>query len=532
MAKEKVKQAIQRFGGAMFTPVLLFAVFGIIVGISTLFKNELVMGSIAAPTTTWFKIWDVINVGANTVFKQMPILFVIGLPVSLAKKQSARAVMEAVVIYFIFIYFVSTILQYWGNSFGVDFESTERTSGLASIAGIRTLDMGVFGSILISGIAVWLHNKFFDLELPKMIETFKGSPTVVLIGFILMLPVAILACLIWPKVQYVISLTQQVIINSGVFGVWFYTLLERMLIPTGLHHFVYAPFLYDSAVVAGGIKAAWVENLPTIAQSTESLRTLFPEGGYALTGMSKMFAPLGIGAAFYVTAKEEKKKIVLGLLIPIIITAAFTGITEPIEFTFLFISPLLFLVHGLLAATMSAITYMFGISGDFSLGLIQNAALNWLPLFKTHGGSYIIQIIIGLVFSGIYFVVFRYLILKFDFKTPGREAEDVAFISKAEYNKSRQGESETGDKYAVAALHYLEGLGGIENIIDVTNCATRLRVSVKDEQIVLDDSFFKAMGAYGVVRNGTSFQVIIGADVISIREAFEKLIRGEEHAKI
>ncbi len=523
--KGTLMQKIQRFGGAMFTPVLFFAVFGIIVGLATLFKNNLVFGALADPDTNWYKFWDLIYMGSNAVFKQMPLLFAIGLPVSLAKKQQARACLETFVIYTIFLYLTSTMLQYWGTAFGVDFESTARTSGLATVASIRTLDMGIIGALLVAGIAVYLHNRFFDLEVPKYIETFKGSPMVVLIGFVVMLPVALLACLIWPHVQDLIASLQNFLASTGVLGVGVYTFLERLMIPFGLHHFIYAPFLYDAAVVDGGIKAYWVAHLSEFAAAKESLAAIFPAGGFALTGMSKMFAPLGICGAIYATAKPNKREKVLTLLVPVFITAMFTGITEPLEFTFLFIAPMLYVCHAVLAGLMSAITFAFGISGDFSLGLIQNASLNWIPLWSSHGGSYFLQILIGLVFSGIYFVLFRFLILKLDLKTPGREAdnEESKFYSKKEF---REKQAEKGaNKYELAAAAYLEGLGGKENIIDVTNCATRLRVSVKDVSKVLPDSYFSENGAHGLVKNGTALQVIVGLTVPNVREEFEKLMK-------
>jgi len=524
MAKLKgsMMQKIQRFGGAMFTPVLFFAVFGIIVGFATLFKNNLVFGSLADPGTMWYQVWDVVYNGANTVFKQMPLLFAIGLPVSLAKKQQGRACLEAFVIYSIFLYLTSTILQYWGPVFGVDFESTARTSGLAMVASVRTLDMGMVGALIISGISVWLHNRFFDTEVPKYVETFKGAPLVVLIGFLLMLPVSLIACFVWPHVQDVIASTQNFLKSTGVFGVGLYTFLERLMIPFGLHHFIYAPFLYDSAVVDGGIKAYWVAHLPEFAAARGSLAAMFPAGGFALTGMSKMFAPLGVCGAFYSTAKPQKKKKVLAILIPVWITAMFTGITEPLEFTFLFVAPVLYLIHAVLAGLMAAVTFALGISGDFSLGLIQNASLNWIPLWSTQGGSYILQIVIGLSFSAIYFVLFRFLILKLNLKTPGREdeSEESKLYTQKEYREKKQ----TGSPYAAAAAAYLEGLGGKDNIIDVTNCATRLRVSVKDTALVREDGYFRENGAHGVVKNGTALQVIVGLTVPDVREEFEKLL--------
>lgn len=241
--------------------------------------------------------------------------------------------------------------------------------------------------------------------------------------------------------------------------------------------------------------------------------------------MSKMFAPLGICGAIYSTAKPNKKKKVLTILVPVFITAMFTGITEPLEFTFLFIAPVLYVCHAVLAGLMSAITFACGISGDFSLGLIQNASLNWLPLWSSHGGIYILQIGIGLVFSGIYFVLFRFLILKLRLETLGREADDAEskLYSKQEFREKQAAKG--GDKYGLAAAAYLEGLGGKDNIIDVTNCATRLRVSVKDVSLVKPDGFFKENGAHGLVKNGTALQVIVGLTVPKVREEFEKLVR-------
>ena len=524
VSKQKIQQAVQRFGGAMFTPVLFFAVFGIIVGITSMLKNPLVMGEIANDTTTWFKVVDVLNVGANAVFKQMPLLFCIGLPVALAKKQSARAALEAFVIYVIFMYFVSSILQYWGPTFGIDFLSEDRTSGLATIAGIRTLDMGIVGALIISGISVYLHNKFFETELPKYIETFRGSPLVVLIGFFVMIPVAILACIIWPQVQHGIANVQTFLISSGSIGVWLYTFLERLLIPAGLHHFIYAPFLYDGAVVTGGIKAYWVEHLSEFSTIRDSLRNIFPQGGFALTGMGKMFAPFGISLAFYYTSQPEKRKKVLAILIPVLITAVFTGITEPLEFTFLFVAPVLFVVHALLSATLSAITFAFGITGDFSLGLIQNATLNWIPLWPTQWQSYLIQILIGIIFIGLYFIIFRFIIIKMNLKTPGRELTDeTKLYSKQEYKKQK-GNQSTASSYETFAAAILDGLGGPENIIDVTNCATRLRVTVVDPNLIKEREYFVEIGAHGLVMNDKAIQVIVGLTVPSVREEFEKII--------
>lgn len=288
--KDVVMQKVQRFGGAMFTPVLMFGVFGIIVALSILCKNPMILGSIAEKGTAWYNFWYIIEQGAWTVFNQLPLLFVIGLPIGLAKKNNARACMEAFLIYIIFNYFVQAMLTLWGPSFGVDFsKEAVAGSGLAMVANIKTLDTGMIGAIVIASLAVYLHGKLFDVNLPDYLGLFKGSSLVVVAGFVLMLPVAYLFCLIWPQFQAGIASLQYFLTSAGVFGVWLYTFLERILIPTGLHHFIYIPFIFGPAVVDGGIQAYWLQHIQEFAQSTKPLIELFPQGGFALHGMSKIF---------------------------------------------------------------------------------------------------------------------------------------------------------------------------------------------------------------------------------------------------
>lgn len=518
-------QKIQKFGGAMFTPVLLFSFAGVMVGIGTLCTTEAVLGSLAAPTSMWYLIWNVILQGAWCVFNQLPLLFVVGLPIGLAKKQAGRCCMEALVLYLTFHYFVNTILTQWGSVFGVDFAAeVGGSSGLTMIANIKTLDMGMFGALLVSGLVIYLHNKFFDTELPEWLGSFNGSTFIFMIGFFVMLPVALLSVLIWPNIQHGMQIFQNFVMTSGSLGVWVFIFLERLLIPFGLHHLMYSPFYYDNLVCPGGIYSYWATQLPQLAASTASLKSLCPEAAFTATGFSKIFGCPGIALAFYATAKPEKKKQLKGLLIPITLTAIVCGVTEPIEFTFLFIAPVLFVVHAFLAACLSTTINLFGIVGVFSGGLIEMSSLNFIPLMTTHWKEYLLLLVIGLVYTGIYFVVFRFLILKFNFKTPGREdIEETKFYSKAEFRARKDGGVEMDKKTMLAAL-IMEGLGGADNIVDVTNCATRLRLNVKDETVVKDDAYFKSIGSHGISKNGKSMQVIVGMSVPSVREKFENIM--------
>lgn len=525
-------QKIQKFGGAMFTPVLLFAFAGIIIGIGTLFTTEVVFGPLAAPDTAWFKCWNVLLEGGWTVFRQLPLLFAVSLPIGLAKKQNARCCMEALVLYLTFNYFMAAILSGWGTLLGIDYTAeVGGTSGLTMIANIKTLDMGMIGSLMISGLVIYLHNRFFDTELPEWLGVFSGSTFVFMLGFFVMIPVAILSVFIWPKIQMGMFLFQGFVLNAGVIGVGIFVFLERILIPFGLHHLLYSPFYYDNIVVQGGIYAYWAQQLPTIAASTTNLRELAPYAAYTATGWSKIFGCPGIALAFYFTAKPDKKKQLLALLIPITLTAVLCGVTEPIEFTFLFIAPALFAVHALLSSILAMTMYLLGIVGIYSGGAIEMASLNWIPLAPTHGMQYLIMLAVGLCFTAIWFFVFRFLILKFDFKTPGREdeVEDVKFYSKQEYRDTKQGGEEKGitspqSERSQLAIRVLEALGGKDNIVDVTNCVTRLRVNVVDESLVATDAVFKSLGTHGAACNGKSIQVIIGLSVPKLRDEFEKLL--------
>lgn len=517
-------EKIQKFGGAMFAPVLLFAFAGIVVGVGTLFTTESIMGSLASPDSFWYQCWNLVLQGGWTVFNQLPLLFVVGLPIGMAKKQNARCCMEALVLYLTFHYFLNTILSQWGTVFGVDFAAeVGGSSGLTMIANIKTLDMGMIGALIISGIVIYLHNRFFDTELPEWLGIFSGSTFVFMIGFIALIPVAIISAFIWPKVQIGMLAFQQFVKDAGAFGVWIFVFLERALIPFGLHHILYSPFYYDNVLVPGGLYAYWATKLPEIATTTDSLKSIVPEAGFTSTGFSKIFGCPGAALAFYVTAKDKKKKKTLGLLIPITLTAIFCGVTEPIEFTFLFVAPWLFIVHAILSATLSTVMYLAGIVGVHCGGVIEMASLNWIPLMSTHWKQYLLMLAIGLVFTVIWFVTFKFLIEKFNLKTPGREDdEEVTFHTKSEY-RERKNNNLSSEKLSLVES-ILEGLGGVENIVDVTNCVTRLRVNVKDENLCKDDSYFKSIGTHGCSANGKSYQVIVGLKVAKVREDFEVLL--------
>ena len=522
MKMDKFKENVQRFGGAMLVPVLMFVFFGSAVGLT------IVVTSFTPVDSIIYKIAFVLQEGAWTAFRQMPVLFAIGLPISLAKKAHARAALESFTVYMVFNYFVAAWLTMF-PSFGVDMtQAAGGVSGLAYIGGVLTLDTSIIGALVIASIVTYLHNKYFDVKLPEEISIFQGTVLIVMIGFFVMIPVSLVTAFIWPQVQLLIAGLQGVLISSGWIGVWIYTFLERILIPTGLHHFIYQPFIFGPAVVDGGITTYWAQNLPSFMDNTQSLRELFPAGGFALHGMSKVFAPIGISAAFYATAKPENRKKVLGIVIPAALTAVITGITEPFEFTFLFIAPVLFLVHAILAATLSTVVYILGVSGNFGGGIIDFLTLNWIPLGASHFMTYVIQIVVGLAFSGVYFFVFTFLIRKFDYKTPGRSDEEIKLYTKKDY-KARKENGEKMNSFEERATAFLDLVGGAENVETVANCATRLRLKLKDNELVASTGEFASVGGKGLVITKNQVQIIVGLDVPQVREEFEALL--EEFSK-
>ncbi|MCO6532062.1 alpha-glucoside-specific PTS transporter subunit IIBC [Lactobacillus sp.] len=535
-------QKFQKFGAAMFVPVLLFSFAGIVVALGSLFTNQAVFGSLANPGTMWNSVWDTINAGGWTVFKQEALLFVVGLPIGLANKSQGRAAMEAVITYLTYNYFVGAILSHWGASFGIpnfnkiQIVENSTNHGLTEIAGIKTLDTSIIGALIVAGIVIWLHNRYFDKKLPEWLGTFQGSTYVYILGFFVMIPLALLTCWGWPKVQLGITGMQHFIVNSGVVGIWIYNFLNRVLIPTGLHHLVYIPFQFGPAVVAGGLQPYWLKHLTQFALSTHPLKQLAPQLGFQLYGNEKIFLAPVICLAFYATAKKNKKKQTSALLIPAALTSFLAGITEPIDFTYLFAAPVLWIIYSLLSATMNTIMFSLGVVGNMTGGAIDIAAENWIPLWNNHWQTYLVEFLVGIVFAVITFFVFKIMIEKFNYITPGREEddEDVHLLNKKEYQakKAKQqaqtsGNAAESDPYITRATAFLDLLGGSANITELSSCATRLRVSVKDPAKMGSDDQFKEAKAINVVHHGKAIQVIVGLDVAQVLEAMQELMKND-----
>ena len=526
-------QKIHRFGGAMFAPAMLFSISGLMVGVSALATSADIVGDLAVYGTPWYVFWTIIQRGSWTVFKRLPLLFAVALPIGLAQKQPARCCFEALVAYFAYCFFLSEIIKLSGDNLGLKYPSSlTSASGITIIDGIKTLDTGIIGPLAVSATVVAIHDRFYDVKVPDWLGTFSGSSLVYLISFFAVLGLAIFSAVTVPYVYGVTETLRHALAGVGPFGVGIFVFLERALEPMGLHHLLYMPIYYDNLVINDGIYATWTNLLPILSHSTRPLNELAPWAGFTATGWVKLFGLPAIAAAFYSTAKPERRAGLKVILVPAIVASVVCGVTEPLEFLFMFTHPGLFLLYAVLSSCLAMAMNFFGVVGIFSGGFMEMAAFNFIPLMRAHAGSYLLALGIGLIFSVIFFVSFRALILVYDLKTPGREdhvANRAAIdrLTGSGFTKEQSPNDEVNsrsDQDHVLAEQVIQLLGGVGNIVGATNCATRLRVEVVDPSIVADNATFVAAGAKGLIVTGKTAQVIIGISVPRVKEHFDQIM--------
>lgn len=527
-------QKIQRFGGAMFAPAMLFSISGLMVGISALATTVDIVGDLAVYGTPWYVFWTIIQRGSWTVFKRLPLLFAVALPIGLAQKQPARCCLEALVAYFAYCFFLSEIIKLSGDNLGLKYPSSlTPASGITVIDGIKTLDTGIIGPLAVSATVVAIHDRFYDAKVPDWLGTFSGSSLVYLISFFAVFALAAISAAIVPFAYAVTETLRHALAGVGPFGVGIFVFLERALEPMGLHHLLYMPIYYDNLVIHDGIYATWTNLLPILSHSTRPLNELAPWAGFTATGWGKLFGLPAIAAAFYFTAKPERRAGLKVILLPAIVASVVCGVTEPLEFLFMFTYPGLFLLYAVLSSCLAMTMNFFGIVGIFSGGLMEMAAFNFIPLMRTHAGSYLLALGIGLIFSAIFFLSFRGLILTFGLKTPGREdhiASSAALSRLTGGNVDEKHSSKTSASESQASQDHLLAeqvvalLGGASNIVGATNCATRLRVELVDPSVVADNAAFVAVGAKGLIVTGKTAQVIIGVSVPRVKEHFDQVM--------
>ena len=524
--KDKIFGVLQRVGRSFMLPIALLPVAGLLLGIGSSFTNETMLAayglnSVIHPGTLIYTILDVMSQTGSAVFNNLALLFAMGVAIGMARKEKEVAALSGAVAYII----MNTAIQAMINAAGgVDAMPANSTT---TMLGITTLQMGVFGGIVVGlGVAA-LHNKFYKIELPQVLAFFGGTRFVPIISSIVYLVVGIAMFYIWPVVQSGIAALGALVLASGYAGTFIYGLLERALIPFGLHHVFYMPF-WQTAVggtaIIDGVTVTGAQNIFFAELASKSTTVFSVSATRFMAGKFPfmMFGLPGAALAMYHCAKPEKKKAAGGLLLSAALTAFLTGITEPLEFTFIFVALPMYAVHCVLAGLSFMLMHILnvGVGMTFSGGLID------LVLFGAMQGNakthWIWVVVVGAVYFVLYYLIFRFMISKFDYKTPGRDdAEEVKLYTRADVNarSAASGSNAPAGDDPVSAL-IVEGLGGTDNLSDVDCCATRLRCTVKDAALVRQD-VLKASGASGVICKGNGVQVVYGPKVAVIKAKLE-----------
>lgn len=524
--KDKIFGVLQRVGRSFMLPIALLPVAGLLLGIGSSFTNETMLAayglnSVIHPGTLIYTILDVMSQTGSAVFNNLALLFAMGVAIGMARKEKEVAALSGAVAYII----MNTAIQAMINAAGgVEAMPANSTT---TMLGITTLQMGVFGGIVVGlGVAA-LHNKFYKIELPQVLAFFGGTRFVPIISSIVYLVVGIAMFYIWPVVQSGIAALGALVLASGYAGTFIYGLLERALIPFGLHHVFYMPF-WQTAVggtaIIDGVTVTGAQNIFFAELASKSTTVFSVSATRFMAGKFPfmMFGLPGAALAMYQCAKPEKKKVAGGLLLSAALTAFLTGITEPLEFTFIFVALPMYAVHCVLAGLSFMLMHILnvGVGMTFSGGLID------LVLFGVMQGNakthWVWVVVVGAVYFVLYYIIFRFMISKFDYKTPGRDdAEEVKLYTRADVNarSAASGSTAPAGDDPVSAL-IVEGLGGAANLSDVDCCATRLRCTVKDAALVRQD-VLKASGASGVICKGNGVQVVYGPKVAVIKAKLE-----------
>lgn len=509
--KKHLFSLLQRIGQSFMLPIALLPIAGIFLGIGSSLTNTNMLAAyhlkgLMGPGTAPYILFSLLNSAGSIIFDNLPILFAVGVAIGMARSEKAIAALSSIVAFFVMHSTIGSLITYTGRSHSF------LTGATTEIVGITSLQMGVFGGIIVGlGVAA-LHNRFYKIELPKVFSFFGGTHFIPIISAITYVGIGILMFYIWPPIQILINDAGKLVLMSGYGGTFVYGLLERALIPFGLHHVFYMPFwqtavggreLVNGQLIEGAQNIFFAELASPDISHFSVAATRFMSGKFPLM----MFGLPGAALAMYTCARPENKKAVGSLLLSAAISSAVTGITEPLEFAFLFVAPPLYAIHCAFAGLSYMLMHMLNVgigmtfSGgflDFFLfGILQgNTKTSWLHVIP-----------VGILYFIVYFIIFRVMILKFNYQTPGHEKDNAAPVNNAD-NKSQQ---------------ILDGLGGLENISDLSCCATRLRVTLHRPS-KLNKEKLLATGAAAVVANGDGVQVVYGPEVTVIHARLQDYI--------
>lgn len=536
---------LQRVGRSFMLPIALLPIAGLLLGIGSSLTNTAMISAyhlekILGPGTVANSVLTVLSDVGSIIFANLPILFAMGVALGMAENEKAAATLAAAISFFVMHETIHALLTITGK-----IENNSLPEGsIADVVGIKSLEMGVFGGIIVGlGVAA-LHNRFYKIRLPGVISFFGGTRFVPIISTVVYTAVGVLMFFLWPYIQTAIYALGGLVRSSGYVGTLVYGFIERILIPFGLHHVFYLPFwqtgLGGSAVIDGNLVAGaqniFFAELASPATEVFSVEaTRFMSGKFPLM----IFGLPGMALAMYRCARPEKRRAAGGLLLSAALTAALTGITEPLEFTFLFVAPSMYFIHSMLAGVSYMLMHLLkvGVGMTFSGGIIDFLLFGVLQGQKKT--NWIMIPIVGIVYFAVYYLLFGFMIRKFNFATPGRETDgsEVKLYTRADYDdrKKRRRTSDETVPPSEPALSdadvglestsslILRGLGGRENIENIDACATRLRVTVKNPGLVTD-ALLKKSGAAGVIRRGDGIQVVYGPQVSVIKSELEEHI--------
>ena len=528
--KDKIFSVLQRVGRSFMLPIALLPVAGLLLGIGGSFTNETMLESygllnVMGPGTVPNALFLIMNDAGNIIFGNLPIIFAMGVAIGMAKNEKAVAALAAAIAFFVMHASIGAMISLNGGT------ENMLSGATTSVVGITSLQMGVFGGIIVGlGVAA-LHNKFYKIELPQVLSFFGGTRFVPIICTLVYVIVGIAMFYIWPPIQSGIYAVGNLVLKSGYAGTWVYGFMERLLIPFGLHHVFYLPFwqtgvggtLEVAGQVIEGAQNIFFAQLsdPTVEHFAVSA-TRFMSGKFPLM----IFGLPGAALAMYRCAKPEKKKVVGGLLLSAALTSMLTGITEPLEFTFLFVAPVLYLIHCIFAGLAYMLMHIcgVGVGMTFSGGLIDMFLFGILQGNKKT--SWIWIVIVGIGYFVVYYFLFSFLIKKFDFKTPGRDdGEETKLYTRKDVEAKKNGtnsNTKSGNNDELSQM-ICAGLGGKKNISTVDCCATRLRCDVFEADKV-NDALLKSTGASGVIHKGQGVQIIYGPKVAVIKSNLEEYL--------
>lgn len=523
--KDKIFGVLQRVGRSFMLPIALLPIAGLLLGIGSSFTNPTTIEAYHLDGVIYeggilYTVLDIMSRTGQVIFDNLALLFAMGVAIGMAKKEKEVAALSGAIAFLVMNMTISALIEVNGGIEAMAVNST------ASVLGITTLQMGVFGGIIVGlGVAA-LHNRFYKTELPQVLSFFGGTRFVPIISTVVYLLVGIVMFYLWPLVQSGIAQLGKLVLNSGYWGTWIYGTLERALIPFGLHHVFYMPFwqtelggsmLIDGRVVSGAQNIFFAELASNSTEAFSVSATRFMSGKFVFM----IFGLPAAAFAIYRTARPEKKKAVGGLLLSAALTSMITGITEPLEFTFLFVAPLMYGVHCVLAGLAYMLMHILnvGVGTTFSGGLID---LTLFGILQGNGKTnWIWIVLIGLLYAVAYYFIFYSMIKKLNLPTPGREIGDAEtrLYRRSDLEKAkRSGETDHNEDITSALI--LKGLGGRDNISDIDCCATRLRVTVKEAGLV-NDSLLKESGASGVIHKGNGVQIVYGPQVSVIKSKLD-----------